>query len=665
MVTARKQAESIQSIPESVRAIGATELANAHVTRIDDLGTLVPNLNITTRADQTPDVVLRGVGSFGVTQGVGFYANDVQLFDGQTIRPDDLDRVEVLKGPQGTLYGGNNIGGAIKYVTKLPTPAPEGDATVEYGSYNTRTFSGAVSAPLVPDLIGARASFYDTATGGYQYDPILSRKVDAGEERGGRLTLQYKAEATTATLYLNADSLSTGASSLYYRPDTPSDYSLQILDGTRPHLDRTLYSFVFDVEQKLPDGMTATSISSLFHSYETTISDIDKGPLPLLTGVQKFKRTVWSQELRLANAPGSPIKWLVGAFGQGNDPDTLQQNTAFNGDPSDDAALADPTQFSQQTTLLKQRHREYALFGNAQYAVGRFDLEGGLRVDYNQSKTSDAIYNLYQKRSELEVLPKVSLTYHLDSNAMVYGLISRGFEPGDITETFDANSNPQLTTYKSETTWNYEVGLKSTLAHRVRFNLAAFYLDYDNRLFQTVQFQGDQFVQVVENIGGSRNYGLEADVSGRLIDRLIVTASAGVTRADWRSINIFDPDIGAETNLSGRTAPFTPEYQGTLTFDWTHDLPYGVIFGARMDVSAVGEQFWDVTDHFKQTPYQILNLGARLEQGSWTLAAHVFNLGDARYNTTFASAAEIQAPFNVAGIGRPRLWSLSLTYRYH
>src|SRR5882724_6308015 len=121
IVTARKRVESMQSIPESIDAFGPQEISDAHITKIDDLGNLVSNLNITARADNTPDVVLRGIGSFGVVSGVGFYANDVQLFDGQSVRADDIERIEVLKGPQGTLYGGSNVGGAIKYVTKLPT----------------------------------------------------------------------------------------------------------------------------------------------------------------------------------------------------------------------------------------------------------------------------------------------------------------------------------------------------------------------------------------------------------------------------------------------------------------------------------------------------------------------------------------------------------------
>ncbi len=152
IVTARKRVETMQSIPESIAAFGAQEITEAHITKIDDLGNLVSNLNITTRADNTPDVVLRGIGSFGVVSGVGFYANDVQLFDGQSVRADDIERIEVLKGPQGTLYGGSNIGGAIKYITKLPTDDFHAGASVEFGNYSTQTYSAFVSGPLVSGL---------------------------------------------------------------------------------------------------------------------------------------------------------------------------------------------------------------------------------------------------------------------------------------------------------------------------------------------------------------------------------------------------------------------------------------------------------------------------------------------------------------------------------
>src|SRR5260370_42159484 len=165
VVTARKRSENLRDIPASITAISAATIEDAHITQLDDLSALVANLNIDEAHDNTPDVVLRGVGSFGLVAGVGFYVNDVQLFEGQIARPIDIERIEVLKGPQGTLFGGANVGGAIKYVTKDPTSTWENEATVEFGSYRTRNYQAVVSGPL-DDKIGIRASVYYDTHGG-------------------------------------------------------------------------------------------------------------------------------------------------------------------------------------------------------------------------------------------------------------------------------------------------------------------------------------------------------------------------------------------------------------------------------------------------------------------------------------------------------------------
>src|SRR4030088_3092764 len=309
VVTARKWSEDVQGIPESVDVIGSRELANAHVTKLDDLANLVSNLNIVTRGDNNPDVVLRGVGSFGVVQGVGFYANDVQLFDGQTVRPDDLERVEVLKGPQATLYGGSNIGGAIKYVTRLPTDQFEAKAAVEAGNHDSQTYSGFLSGPLNPGVLDGRVSFFHTTTGGFIYDTTLGRYVNNGTETGGRITLLNTMESTTTTLYLSANRNRSGVgANLYYTPGIPEDpaaataFSLNVRDGTLPEYSQDLYSAVLNIQHQLSHELTLTSISSWFHSNEKAITDTDKGPFPILTGYQHFHHEVWSEELRLASS---------------------------------------------------------------------------------------------------------------------------------------------------------------------------------------------------------------------------------------------------------------------------------------------------------------------------------------------------------------------------
>ena len=547
-----------------------------------------------------------------------------------TVKPfvlEDIERVEVLKGPQGTLYGGSNVGGAIKYVTKLPTDDFDSGASVEFGNYGTQTYSGFVSGPLVAGL-AARASFFDTHTDGYIYDPVLSRTVDGGAERGGRLTFLWKGdEGTTATLYLNTDWTDSGVGAdLYYRPDSPTDYSLQVDDGTDPRYLRGLYSVTLKLQQQLPDHLDLTSISSYFHSYADTTNDVDKGPLPLLTAHLAGKFDVGSEELRLANTGDDPLKWLVGLFALANDPRTFTNTVSFNGDPSNPASLDDPTQYSAQNTNVVQRHREYALFGNVSYDWAKWTFETGLRADYNNSSLADTIYDISNEQHATEILPKFSASYHFDKDVMAYATVSRGFQPGDLIEEFDAQGNPIVGRYRAETTWNYEVGLKSTFFDRIRLNAAAFYIDYDNRLFQTVAFEANQFVQVTDNIGASHNYGAEFDLSAVLTRDLLLTTSFGVTEAVWGNVPYYDPDLNQETNLSGRTAPYVPAYQGTVSLDWSHHLFDGLTVGARADTALVGQQNWDPTDHYQQPAHQIVNFGLRLEGEKWTIAAHVFNV---------------------------------------
>src|SRR5882762_1286729 len=340
VVTARKRQEDLQSIPLSVSALSAAQIADAHVSKMDDLASLVPNLNITTRADNTPDVVLRGVGSFGVIQGVGFYVNDVQQFEGQTVRPMDIERVEVLKGPQGTLFGGSNVGGAIKYVTKLPTDTLTGEGSIEYGRYNQQTVDGVVSGPIVPEVLLARLSLFNDRSDGFLYDPTLGRTLPKSNETGGRFTLEYLGDQTKITFYLAGDHMGSGNMNLYYTPPDDHTYSRIYnggVDGTVPSYRRNLYAPTLAITHYFGD-ITFNSISSYFHSSITSLANFDKGALapfdflppplstykPFVNYSQDFEKSVWSQELRLSSSGSSSFKWLAGAFVQRINSNALQ-----------------------------------------------------------------------------------------------------------------------------------------------------------------------------------------------------------------------------------------------------------------------------------------------------------------------------------------------------
>jgi iron complex outermembrane receptor protein len=654
VVTARKRSEDLQSIPASVSALGSTQINDAHITRIDDLASLMPNLNITTRADNTPDVVMRGVGAFGVTQGVGFYVNDVQLFEGQTVRAEDLERIEVLKGPQGTLYGGSNIGGAIKYITKKPGSDPEAEATVEFGNLQTRNFSGAVSGPIAGDSLKGRLSLFDATSDGFVSDPTLNRTLGHSNERGGRLTLEYTTDSTDVTFYLYGNRLRSENENLYYAPADVTVYSRVSTANVLPHFDRDLYSPTLQIDQQIGDFGKLTSITSYFHSDVNARADGDHVALPLFDVTQIFHKNIWSQELRLASLAGD-LSWLLGAFVQNRGSRDLEANTqmlsVITDNPADDGV---------QVSANRAERREYAGFANASYPLGHFTLEAGLRLEHFDNRLTDTLNDVTQEVTGTVLLPKASVSYAFEPDVMGYVTITRGLQPADILQ-----AHGEISGFDSEKTLNYELGMKSSfLDSRLRFNAAAFYISYDNRLFSTID--GATLAEVTKNVGPSHNYGFETDLTARITRSLTVSAGFGVTQAVWGNIpGYYNPNTGETINLSGLKAPYTPAYQGTVTVDWKHPLSHAVTLGARIDAGFTGPQWWNISDDYREKAYQVVNAGLRLEIGDrWRLGANVTNLFDRQYHTVYAEGPDIGSPRNVAGFSRPRQWFVSASGRF-
>lgn len=665
IVTARKHSEDTQSVPESVTAISADMIANAHLVNLDDLNSVVSNLNITQRGDNTPDVVMRGVGTFGVVQGIGFYVNDVQLFEGQTVRPEDIDRIEVLKGPQGTLYGGSNIGGAIKYITKEPTDVLAAEGTVEGGNEKQWMVSGAVSGPLT-DRLKARLSLFSSGQGGYIYDPFLQRTLGKGDEQGGRLTVGYDDGSTKVKFYLSADQIRTQNENLYYTPPDEHTYLRTVNDGTVPSYDRELYAPTVQVEHDF-GRVTLMSISSYFHSSIESLTDLDKHPLPILDYVQDFKKRVWSEELRLIYNSGSRLRWLLGAFAQGIESNTAQITNiglaSVTGNQQDTAIIA-------SVPLLYDHHqRDYAIFGDAVYDLSRWSLEGGLRISHYRNSMNDTTTVCAPCAAavqDTEVLPKVSVSYHFTDDVLSYLSVARGFENGDLIDEPDENGIDVVHPFKAEHAVSYELGLKSMLLdRRLRLNAAAFLIDYDHRLFETNKLTSAGIIAVLQNIGASRNYGVELDATLRPISSLTLSAGIGLTRAIWRDAPFFDAVTNSTINLKGLSAPNAPQYQANVAADWRQPVGQRFVLGARVDARFVGRSWWDPQDHFAQTPYHVADAAVWLEVGRhWRIEGHVTNLFDVKYNTAYYNSADLGAPYNVAGINRPREWFLGLTARY-
>ena len=665
VVTARKRSENLRDIPASITAISAATLEDAHVTQLDDLNSLVTNLNVVEAHDNTPDVTLRGVGAFGVVQGVGFYANDVQLFEGQIARPIDIERVEVLKGPQGTLFGGANVGGAIKYVTKDPTSTWENEATIEYGSYRTRDYQAVISGPI-DDKVGIRASVYYDTHGGYIYDTYHKFDYGAANDHGARVTLLATPnEDNKIRVHVSADDFNTSSQNLMYTPPDAQTYSYSVNDYFIPAFYRHIISMDVQFDHQITPDVALTSLTSYYTSYNRGNTDFNKKPIPLDFLQQNVDNRVYSEELRLASTGSSNFDWLLGAFFQGHKSDLLSKDNNYNGDPLNPVLLA--TDFDRDEKM----QRQYALFGDVTYHHGDWQYELGIREEYyTSSLTAWNTNNIDANGAVLpiapgrlvghEFAPRVSVQYKFTPTLNVYGTIARGFTPGDeIEENFVVHS------YRPEIATNYEVGMKSLLEHSVQLNAAFFYTTYKDRLFLFQQLTGKAITDLTTNVGASTNYGAEFDIAAPLPGGFKFSGGVGVLHATWGDVrNYVNPVNGvAYDNLKGLTAPFAPAYTANTTLEWKHDFG-GYEFGWRATGLFTGRSYWDPQDAAYQRAYQLMNLSASVEHSVWKVSASVTNLTQAEYNTVYLPAADVGAPFNIARVGRPRWFLVNGSVRF-
>ena len=665
VVTARKRTESVLDVPASITAISAATIEEAHVTQLDDLNGLVTNLNIDEAHDNTPDVTLRGVGAFGVVQGVGFYMNDVQLFEGQTARPIDIERIEVLKGPQGTLFGGANVGGAIKYVTKDPTNIWEGQTDAEFGQYDTRNLEAAISGP-VTDTVGIRASVYYDHHGGYIYDTYNKFDYGAANDHGGRLTLvATPSDATKIHLWLSADDFNTSSQNLMYTPPDAQTYLYSVNDYFIPSFVRHMESVAAQVDQQLDSRITLTSLSSFFTSYNRGFTDFNKKPIPLDYLQQNADNRVYSEELRLASTGDGNLDWIVGAFYQGHRSEILAADNNYNGDPLNPMLVS--TDYDKDNKLQNQ----YALFGDATYRQGNWQYELGLRAEYYTSSLRAVNTNNVDPNTGLvlpidsnhlaghEFSPKVSVQYKFSPTLNVYGTIARGFTPADeIEENFVVHA------YRPEIATNYEVGLKALLEHRVQLDAAIFYTTYADRLYLFQQLTGTAITDLTTNIGASKNYGAEFSISAPLPGGFKASVGAGVLRATWGNVSAFvNPVNGEVANIQNLSVPFAPTYTANTTLEWTHNFG-GYELGSRASASFIGRSYWDPQDAAYQQAYQLVNMAVWLGNGPWKVTANVTNLTQTQYNTYFQTAADVGAPFNIARVGRPRWFTVDASVRF-
>ncbi len=689
MVTARKREETLQEVPVAVTAFTSEALDKLNVQDIGDLDAQVPNLTIYAArgASSTVTAYIRGVGqsdpTWGADPGVGIYLDDVYIARPQGALLDvfDVSRIEVLRGPQGTLYGKNTIGGAIKYVSRgLPTTT-EGFAQVTVGNYNQRDAKAAIGGPLGGPDSGLRgriavASMNRDGFGENTYNgqPVSDKQVNAarlnlGAYAGDDFDVQFALD------WIDDQSGMRGSKMLARNPFTPAyppmDDRYDIRSGMPNVNSVETKGASATVNWRPNEDWALKYVVAKRESDSHSNIDFDTTPVKLADVGGFYEDNQVSNELQANYDGGGRVRGVVGLYQFSGEAGGQIRNNFFNlqfGDTrgkvlTDSVALYADWTFDLTSRLKLDVGARYtdedkrAIVLNRFYADATFTRPIAVAADFDKTTNFK------------NVSPKVSLDYQITPDIMVYGLATRGFKSGGYNIRANAVAVPRSAEpFDDETVDSYEIGSKMAfLDQRLFLNLSAFhnkYKDIQLSVFTGIDTNGDgvndAFFGDFTNAGKGTVNGLEVEYQYLPTQNWLITGN--LAWLDTRYDEYMDRGVNVADQMKFTNAP---EFSGAVNVEYRTDLANGGNLSARVGYSYQSE-VWPTTDLspvIRQDGYGLVNAGVIWKlNDAWTFSLQGTNLADKEYRTT---GYNIPAVGTLIGFyGPPRQYSLSVRYDF-
>ncbi len=651
VVTAQKKEELIQKLPLSITALSAQKVNDFRLWNSKDITAIVPNFYSSDPGDKRNVTSIRGITTTSYDPAVATYIDGVNQFSLDTYIGAlfDVERIEVLRGPQGTLYGRNAMGGVINIITKQPTNKTDVFAEVSLGNYGTQRYSAGIKTPLIKDkLFFGAAGLYD-ALNGFYTNEYNNSKYDKQHSIVGNYYLKYMPNSKLQ-IVLNAKHnnnrnngpfpLVFGADEAFKNPYKLTQNAItKIIDNTfNTSLSINYNGSHFNLESQ-------TSYQSNYRYYNKPI-DADFSPIDGITLINNYGKNwnnvkVFTQEFKISNAAGavSPFKWTAGTYFFYQESPT-KINTHFG---ADSVPGVGDINFSLINTS-KLTGNGIAFYGQATYSVtDKLDITGGLRYDNEFKKMN--ILGEYQKEPDPAfpitadtsatasfnaVTPKLGISFHPDDNHLLFASYSRGFRAGGLTPLSSDPSQPALFPFKPEYSNNLEAGVKNTFfSNHVFFNVSVFYTTVTNAQVPTLVLP--DAVTITKNTGLLHSKGVEAELTAAPLKGLEIILNGGYTDAQYKNLKV--SQNGNEVDLKGKRPVFTPEYTSMLA------VQYGYVFSGkagikllfRGELKSVGKQYFDLANTIRQNSYSLLNASVGIKTTKYQLLFWSRNLTGKKY----------------------------------
>jgi iron complex outermembrane receptor protein len=653
VVTAQKRPEPAQNVPISLTVIPRQTLEDAQIDSFQKIANNTPNFSFFPTNAGGSDFSyysIRGLNNFNflVSQdSVGYYIDDVPFDFGAFLDLGllDLERVEVLRGPQSTLYGRSSPAGVVNVISRPPTNFSEFRIAGGYGNYNLRETQLSYSNAIIPDQLSLRLAGAYRARDGVFENETLDRSVGEREQILGRAQLLWTPSKEWSVSFNSYINDANNGDPVFTRQDADDPFkTFKAVDGfVRLNSNTQALRIGYN-----GSGVRATSITARrFSNQEVLAGDSFAPPLDFARSVIDFKSTVWTQEIRLQSPESADrFKWLLGGY---------YESRAFDANDAFDYTALGATFFGlpeagQNRVIADQLRTTYAVFGQVdfkpvepltlfaglRFEASNFDIDRLRRFDTATSSTI-LIPRVQLEDTSSEFIPRFGLQYRFSPTVMAYATIAKGYRPDGFNYRADTADTRR---YQEEKTWTYETGVKTSwFGDRLTANFSFFHNDVD----------GYQ-VLLVDNFGFFRNIasadvsatGFEFELKAQPTKGLEFVAGLGYVNSRFTSYK--NPLTG--TDLSDNRVPFAPDVTYNIAVQYR--APIGIF--ARLELQGYGKTFFDDAHQVKQDPFALVNLRLGYEWRNYGIYVFANNLFDTRYIT---SGFQFPPPSVTAGFGEP------------
>ncbi|WP_404477599.1 TonB-dependent receptor [Novosphingobium sp. BL-52-GroH] len=675
IVTAQRRSERLQDVPIAISAVSGESLQARAVSNLQDFTATIPSVNVQQRR-ASGVITIRGIGfeiaTAGADPGVAVHTDGVYVSRPAAAIANfyDLERVEVARGPQGTLYGRNATGGAVNIITHAPGDTLNGYIDASYGNFNALTVEGAVGGPIA-DGVSARIAFRTDDHDGYGKNLANGRDVNDLKTRAMRARIRIEPVADlridlSADYYHQNDSFFTPhfegpyvATSVVLGASAPGKQDVNLDQDTINK--RTFWGASANVEWNLNDRILVRSITGYRSNKYYWYNDGDGTNLYVARVGRNEDGHSWSQELQLVGTMPR-LNWVLGGYyffehNFANGFGSIPSINLFNND---------------QVGILETN--SYAVFGQATYkltdwigitAGGRYTEEKKALV-YEATGTlpnrvlrDDAVAGPSTAKFH-SFTPKLSIDYKAARDILLYASVQRGFKSGGYAV------GAKTPAFRPETIWSYEAGVKATwLDGSLRTNISVFHYDYTD--LQVGFIQG--LVSVVTNAASAKVNGLEAEVTIRPTRRFTIEANGSLLDATYSDYRTTDPNrrsLGV-LDLSGNRLAQAAKHSGFVAAQYEIPAFDGGIT-LRGEYTFSGPVFFDAFNQpqFSGRGYDVMNafVTYRTSDERWSVAGFVRNLADADVAVGGLVGSVLQgAPIQMSYLP-PRTYGLRVGYRF-